>query len=453
MKHEQDRAATADLLINDDVGPLRIVSLVASPAPSKSSSDDWPSDKDIMRQTYERYRSFTPFKTQRVSIPNVKLASIEEASREQTFLSTRERGLIPYRALAGPVQELVARLGPAHFRATAGAISSARNYPKKTVTQIHPAMRSEFWQKRTKVENISEINVSTMTPRQRKLGSRITSISQAHSKSPVKSKSCVTEEAGAAANDNNVPSYEIYEVLATSQDLQKDNIGSGPIIIPAASKDEKQIQAAIELNENTPAEDSIVHDNEAKDVDFSLISDNETCTVNRLEKTACSTDVDERENNSAHQSNAEKTGDFTANEFSISDKVASSSVDGIDTCHQADGNSEIMAKEVIKSCKTKDPIDGETPSLPEDRLQSEEHENAGSVKESAESIHASACSDIELKRVNNLNASYSISDDSDEESGGEYVMDIEKGLDAFSFTSELNLSLDLEETKREFTED
>jgi len=449
VKHEQDRAATADLLINDDVGPLRIVSLVASPAPSKSSSDDWPSDKDIMRQTYERYRSFTPFKTQGVSLPNVKLASIEEASREHTFLSTRERGLIPYRALAGPVQELVSRLGPGHFRTSRGAIASARNYPKRTLTHIHPVMRSEFWQKRAKVENISEINVSTMTPRQRKQGSRMTSISQVHTKNPVKSKGYVTEGTGLVANNNNVSSYEIYEVLATSQDLNKDDIGSNPIIIPATSEDGKEVQASCELNENTGVEDRFVHDSEAKDVDFSLIMD----TGDKVEKTVCSTDVNERENDFVNLSNADRTGDSTADEFGTTDKAASSPVDDIVTCNHTDSNTEFIAKEVITSCKTDNPVDVEAPRHPEDHLQSDAHENIDYLRDNGESGHTSTCSGIELKRVNHLNASYSISDDSDEESGGEFVMDIEKGLDAFSFTSELNLSLDLEETKKDFAED
>ena len=69
----------------------------ADPAPSvvsvasKASSGDWSIDKDFIKQTYDNYRSLSPFKSPKISVTNSVMPPITEANREKNEIKVKEQ--------------------------------------------------------------------------------------------------------------------------------------------------------------------------------------------------------------------------------------------------------------------------------------------------------------------------------------------------------------------------
>ena len=395
IKQEQERAFIADLcrvrsrsfasLSGRDIRASKMASFIASPAPSKSSSDDWSIDKDIMRQTYELYRSFTPFNTPGISLEDAKLASIKEASREHTLLTAREKSLVSSRKCL--LRCHMTDLSPDYLSVESGTINIIRNYPKRIPTQFPSHMRSVLFQRKYQAENVSEINVSTITPRERSIKSKL---NHGHTIKPVRSKQLPLEVTASNLNNEYISPHEIYEALVTTQNESGCYDELGPVIIPALNQAAKEKQ---DFEEDSKSVRNI-SDNDMKNLDICQIDGNEG-----------------------------------------------------DAHNEPDGVAE--EKVNVISCDTDGDIEGGDASQ-QSQVLSDQLSSIDLSEKSDETLIINSNRDILPKSSDNKHRIYSNNEDyyeSDESNTEEVILREEGGF--YSFNSQINLTLDLDLIKDE----
>ena len=434
----------------------KAASLGGSPAPSKSSSSDFASDKDMMRQTYEQYRSFTPFKTPGVSLMDTRLTSIKEASREHTFLTGREKSLMPAATQHGSE---VTRLLPDYFEIEPELFKNSRNKRKKNVNQIPFPLRSILVQRRSRVENISEINVSTMKPLQRKIRSRFAELAQGPPKEPFTITKFPLRDPATKTNRDYVSSYELYEALVDSQSTRTDKKDSVPVVIPAPIVDISEKHDLIDNSKDIskPSDSSIeqietdpIVEN-ATDVDNPALkgdNGNEITVTEHDNK-----DIATEENNDICASALQPAETANVNELEAQD-VATNSHN--EDCISVVNTTEYFVPESKDSLVDADSAAQQEVRNSQDKVISVECDSTDHTEEY----------DIAGHIISNSNASISISDlsrkpgiaskaeknDESDDSDQELTINAELGLNFMSFTSELDLSLNIEDLKKEFEE-
>ena len=248
----------------------KATSITVSPVPSKTSSGDWPSDKEFIKQTYDQYRSFTPFKMPSVSLMDTRLESIREFSREQTCMTEKEKSTM----LKGTVRvnslPFDARIIPDFFsNESLNKQMKAKALANKSSHHLTPTSRSRIMQRRSQGDVASEHSVNTMTPREQQLRSK-------YSYGPTLSvKRMALQDPVTKQKHDYVSSYEIYE---TSLDMQKAVM---PIIIPIphptpceSCNEEDHKNAVITKDENRTSH-LIAKDVDGKDA---LLTKHENCT-------------------------------------------------------------------------------------------------------------------------------------------------------------------------------
>ena len=199
----------------------KATSFTVSPVPSKTSSGDWPSDKEFIKQTYEQYRSFTPFKMPSVSLMDTRLESIREFSREQTCMTEKERSTMLKGTARVNSLPFDARIIPDFFsNESLNKQLKAKAFANKSSHHLTPASRSRIMQRRSQGDVASEPSVSTITPCEKQLRSKYSY------GSTLSVKRMALQDPVTKQKHDYVSSYEIYEAL---RDTQK---AVTPIIIP-----------------------------------------------------------------------------------------------------------------------------------------------------------------------------------------------------------------------------
>ena len=214
-----------------------------SPVLSKTSSGDFPSDKDIMRKTYEQYRSFTPFKTPGVSLIDARLESIREASREHTYLSERERSIVLSRAYTVSMNS---RTIPNHFKKMArGRDGRKLDGKAKTSNNVPLPMRSFIKQRRSYVENLSDLNFKKLKRTQRRMKSEYLSLTHDHLDAPFLVKKLSLQDPATKLHHESIPGYEVYEALFRSESCHNDEGEPLPFVIqvPNPTPDKESIKS------------------------------------------------------------------------------------------------------------------------------------------------------------------------------------------------------------------
>eukprot|EP00112_Aurelia_sp_Birch-Aquarium-sp1_P016915 Seg3875.1 transcript_id=Seg3875.1/GoldUCD/mRNA.D3Y31 product="hypothetical protein" protein_id=Seg3875.1/GoldUCD/D3Y31 len=219
-----ETASLAEFRIVDEAESKgsKATSVTISPVPSKTSSGDWPSDKEFIKQTYEQYRSFTPFKMPCVSLMDTRLESIREFSREQTCMAEKERSTILMGTPKINCLPFDANIIPDFFsHESLNKQTKAKAVMNKSSHHLTPTSRSKIIQRRSHEEIASELSVSlsTLTPREKELHS--------NTYGPTLSvKRMALQDPVTKQKHDYVSSYELYEA---SVDVQKSVT---PIIIP-----------------------------------------------------------------------------------------------------------------------------------------------------------------------------------------------------------------------------
>lgn len=418
-------------------------SLLGSPVPSQSSSNDWPSDKDIMRQTYERYRSFTPFKTPGVSLIDTRLTSIKEASREHTLLTGKEKSLLTPRTHQ---RDAAARIMPDYFQLESRLHETPGNKRKKIASQVPLPLRSISVRRKSHVDNISEINVSTMTPRQRKIRSRFLTLGYGPRKEPFTVAKFPLQDPTTKLEHGYVPSYEIYEALTSSRNMPIATNESIHVVTPAASLDAVSVGIhTSKLNLNT--DDVIVKDVDDVTVTVSEVNNNvknERCVSNDSVATAA-----DRFDVVAERS----TGDILVS--ATDDR--SNTVNDVDDVLIIDERKEDadQNKQEFRfgddDCNRTNKSDFISCQEGYNTHDQEFHNSDGGFKEGQRLASSSDISRTDLSRKPGITSKAENSDDLDD-SDTEHMINSETGLNFLSFNSNLDFSLNLEDLKKEIDE-
>ena len=450
IRQEQERTSVAESrsvnrMAGDDVRGSMIASVIVSPVPSRSNSDEWSSDKDIMRQTYERYRSFTPFKTSQINLGEVKLASIQEASREHTLMTTREKSLATPPTQTTSMSRYLARPTPHYFRVEAEAMRNTRNYPKR-MNQFASSMKSVSW-RRPQVKNISEINVSTITPRQRIVKSKAT---QRLGKKQFSCHVLPLEGTALSSYHKHISANAIYEALVNSQSVPHCNIGLNQSFVPAPNQDAFETKESPDITSCAPKTFSEASGIDTNHIDIKEIRGNVANTSEESKTIAVVIN---------NTTNGTETGvcdvvkvEKDCNQLSIRQTTGTCD---IDISYGLGSNGPSRSSRVGENASginviTKDQNEVDDGSHHEEESQRHLFPNGsnrtGATDESDQNLHIESYSYLaQASPMHSLRVTSTADGDSDAESN----LNVESGLDFLSFSSELDLSLDLDSIKKE----
>eukprot|EP00794_Sanderia_malayensis_P016241 gene16241-17879_t len=240
-------ATVTDEHVHREVGNLDGCHLSSSPVPSKASAADWPSDKDIMRQTYEKYRSLTPFKMQGVSLIEARLNMIKEANRD-----TAHEALDTILMYSVPVQKVYTNT--AHEGVTMMQRNVMHPRPRPTVLRSLKATALLQQQKKENPpppnQNVTELNVSTINPSERRLKEKNKSILSGNriSRTSLRiDRMSLIDPNGKPKHDHVVPAYEIYESKIKRHNLKLESTGD-------LNRDSEQVHIVIPVPNSSPCE-------------------------------------------------------------------------------------------------------------------------------------------------------------------------------------------------------